>query len=273
MNFPKKLLTVFLILGLLLNLSGCSIKANSKGPNTLKPEDVVDKFMSSTTLDDESSYLLDASEYKEKVKKEEDSKKLNSDQISAQNAAYYINNLKPRIIFTNLDSDKTVKIGDWVRVRMSYNNDSELKEENILIFYLKSTENGYKIDRFSTFGINSEALKQFKIDHPDSAMVFKVYASLSDSYFDRFRDAADEYYSVSIQDTSINNIINGDDITTLLDGYISKNSRDGKTIYEILKDGKKHAITLELQFDPLNHDRILPSILINKVVSTSWYVN
>jgi hypothetical protein len=51
--------------------------------------------------------------------------------------------------------------------------------------------------------------------------------------------------------------------------YISKSSAEGKKLYEILKDGKTHALILELKIDDTEDNSGNISI-ITRVVKDGW---
>lgn len=128
------------------------------------------------------------------------------------------------------------------------------------IIYCKKTNDGFKIDWEATTGFNQVSMKTFKANLSTQPTEFRVNATIGNYYNYNYRDGKNTHWNVSIQDNE-NNSISG--------CYISKSSAEGKKLYEILKDGKTHALILELKIDATENNSGNIAI-ITKVVKNGW---
>jgi hypothetical protein len=80
-------------------------------------------------------------------------------------------------------------------------------------------------------------LKTFLETRPAGPVLFQLKGKLSDYYNYAYRGTSDNYWSVGLVD--------GETFTTAT-GYVAKDSPDGKQLFELLKDGREHSLTLQL---------------------------
>lgn len=106
-------------------------------------------------------------------------------------------------------------------------------------YYLQKTNNGYKIDWESSVGLNSMTAAAFKAQRPKEPVKFRLLGKLSDYYSPVGNDVAETHWSVGLT---------GGDKEFIAYGYITKNSEDGKKLYEILKDGETHRLILTVRY-------------------------
>jgi len=128
------------------------------------------------------------------------------------------------------------------------------------IIYCKKTSDGYKIDWEGTIGYNSISMKTFKANLSNIPTEFRVKATIGTFYNFNYIDAKNTHWNVSIEDNYKNFIIGC---------YISKSSIEGKKLYEILKDGKSHALILEIKIDA-TQDNSGNTAIITKFVQEGW---
>jgi hypothetical protein len=106
-------------------------------------------------------------------------------------------------------------------------------------WYCISLDTAPKIDWRCSAGYNPVPLKTFKATYEkEKPSRFRVYAELSDYYNYEFGGAKNKMYSVKLSDERGENIA----------GYVEKETDLGKQLFELLKDGKSHAVVLELTY-------------------------
>jgi hypothetical protein len=128
-----------------------------------------------------------------------------------------------------------------------------------LVFYFKKTTSGIKMDWEGSVGYNSISMKAFKATLNTVPTAFRVHATIGNSYYFNYGDASSTHWNVQVD--------NDDD--RISGCYISKNSAEGKKLYEILKDGKKHKLILEIKIDS-SSDNSGNTAIITKVVKEGW---
>ena len=119
-----------------------------------------------------------------------------------------------------------------------------------------------KIDWEAAVGFNEMSLKLFNIIRPEGKKIFRCEAQL-DSHYDLYRpDMARTYYSISLRDPRG---------LPLMWGYVVKESEVGKRLFDILKDGETHSLTLKMSLiDPADpHGR---KAIIDDLVSDDWLI-
>ena len=127
------------------------------------------------------------------------------------------------------------------------------------ILYCKKTNDGFKIDWEASAGFNPISMKTFKANLSTHPTEFRVNATIGTSYHSNYRDAMNTHWNVLIEDKEGNTIR----------GYIGKSSAEGKKLYEILKDGKKNELILELKIDA-TENKSGGTAIITKVIKDGW---
>lgn len=253
MGLLKKILSSSLAFIMIGALSGCS-----KSQTTETPEQFLIKYFTTTDINTMASYTLEGEEYKNIL-----TESINKKEFDLNKEVENFNKNQANIEFTNLDSDKDIKEGDYIRIRMSNKNQTNLADDQVRINYLKKVGNSYKIDRRASKGINDMSFMDYKVNAIRKEHIFRVYAKISDYYNYEFRDGISNYYSIKLYDVSSNSLY--------FSGYISKNSADGQNIYNILKDNQVHAISVEISVPDkikLGND----IVVIDKLISDSWLI-
>jgi hypothetical protein len=118
---------------------------------------------------------------------------------------------------------------------------------------------GNLIDWYATTGYNPMPLKTYKATMPPGPNVFRLVGEFDSFYLDCFRDMHQHMYSIDLYDKDSGEHING---------YIAKGCPDGKEIYELMKDGRKHAITVELRYPKDGGSGVA---LISKLIRPNWF--
>ena len=126
-----------------------------------------------------------------------------------------------------------------------------------MVIYIKKIENTFKIDWIATTGTNDITYAEFQNLGLNVAKEFRVVAEISydSDPMDQKYFPKSSYYCVYIRNLGVGL------------GYISKTSEHGKKIFNILKDGKKHQLILELMLTSKNNEF---NITINKLVKDGW---
>ena len=174
---------------------------------------------------------------------------LNPEKVRPMMEAYYSDGYKP---YTAKTSDiyvkgNNIREGEMVTAIISSSR----------TVYLKKTSGTFKIDWEATAGYNPVSLTTFKAMLSATPEKFRVYATLGSYYNFDYSEAQRTHWNVSIEDNSSENI----DAC-----YVSKTSAAGTTIYNILKDGKKHQMILEIKID----DPKGRTAIINRFISEGW---
>lgn len=96
-----------------------------------------------------------------------------------------------------------------------------------------------KIDWRCSVGYNPTPLKTFKATYEiGKSARFRLLAEISDYYNYEYSHAKAKVYSLALKDDDNESIA----------GYVDKDSDLGKNLFDSLKDGKSHAVVLELTY-------------------------
>lgn len=215
------------------------------GCGSKTPESVVESYLKANTWEERAKYVLDADRVKPAMEKR------------------YSKDYEPIEKF-KVNPPKQIK-DQWVGVDTVIWGKNLLGAEssNTNLYYLQKTNAGYKVDWEASVGFNSMTAAAFKAQRPKEPIKFRLIGKLSDRYYyipwDR-RNAEKSLWSVALND--------GDE-NSLAYGYIEKESEDGKRLYEILKDGEEHRLTLTIKWleDSRPDDKV---VIIEKFVCNGW---
>lgn len=259
MNLFKKILLTSLGLVITVIISGCSSNQVTASKSVETPEQFMIKYFSTSDVDTLASYTLEGDDYKA-ILNDLISKK----QLDLNKQVEDFKKNQDNIEFTNLDSDKDIQDGYYVRVRMSMKNQTDLSDNQVRINYLKKVGDTYKIDRKASKGVNDMSFMEYKVNAVRKNQTFRVYAKLDGYYNYEFRDGITKYYSIKLSESDPN-------AKPYFTGYIDKTSVDGQKLYDILKDNTVHAISVEISV-PDNIKLGNDIVVINKLVSDSWLI-
>lgn len=121
-------------------------------------------------------------------------------------------------------------------------------------YYLKKTQDGYRVDWEASVGYNPVSAAEFIIKKPTTPVQFRVLAQISDSYQDN-RNPKQNYWCIELKiDDDKNEWV-----------YVEKDAAMGLELYKTLQDGKSHKMILELKSNPdaKNGQHFLLSKVIN----------
>lgn len=125
-------------------------------------------------------------------------------------------------------------------------------------YYVKKVNGNYLIHWEATTGFNDVSLAEYMSSRNSSPIELKVIAYLGNVYQDNYRDKEAQYLCVEM--TDLNNFVWG---------YVPRNSALGKKLLELLADGNKHRIIVQITCDR-SEDELGYTNTINKLISESW---
>ena len=202
-----------------------------------KAERVVEAYLLSDTAKDRARFVLDPKTALPRMEK-----------------YYRDRNLRGFLeinAISRVDGEGDPKVGRYGEYRADVAN--RRGSTNVYYYYVKNTRDGMKIDWEAATGFNELSWKAFVATKPTSPVIMRAEAQLGDfySYYD-FMNAEKTHYSISL---------------SLTFGYVKKNSRAGKQIFNILKDGEFHNITVKVRYL-----RSGDSVVIDDLVSEDWLI-
>ena len=160
---------------------------------------------------------------------------------------------------SRIDGEGDAKPGKYGKYRAGYININRRGYKNTVIYYVKNTKDGFKIDWEAAVGYNEMPWNTFMASRPTKPVAMRVEATLSDYYNYDFRAAQRTHYSIRFLGRHIF-------------GYVRKDSRAGKRLFNILKDGDKHSLVLSLRYLPNPRYPSGEVTLIDKIVSEDWLI-
>jgi hypothetical protein len=218
----KNILTIVLLtISLVMVLVGCG---ESKAST---PEKFMKDILSSNSLKNFSVNVLDGDKYLEEMS---DSKKETAEgEIKTYRESIKNNEAEFKVLNSNTDSK-------YIRVAYYKKALKPTSEKKMDVFYITKVDGKYKLDS-SINGINKIDLITYESEGDRTVTDFKVYAKLGKEYKYEFNSLKDQYYSIDIGQVASSSILHG---------YIKKDSEDGKKLYELLKDGAEMQVTLSI---------------------------
>ena len=182
------------------------------------PEDVVRKYLNASAWRDRLPVVL------------------NPDDVTSKMAAHYGDDFKGPRKFRSMTSTCTGQRNECsVVVTRDDGNDGT----STTTYTLWRTPSGWKIDWEASVGYNATTPAAFLAQRPTTPVRFRVWAELSDYYNYAFMNGQKQWYSVALSD-------DGD--KELPTGYIAKNSDSGQRVFDLLKDGRKHRMVVDIAF-------------------------
>lgn len=229
----------------------CKFLINSD-VNITDPKILIEKYLNSDSWQERLNFVYDSATTKVLMKE------------------YYKNyNFKNKLKFKDITQipNENVDIKKDSLITMSFTifgkNIFGTGIEQKVFFFIIPTNKGLKIDWQSSVGYNPVKLNVYKASKPSNTTILKVVCKISDYYNHGYRNKIDDYYSIECSSNEPNSL-------DLLYGFISKKSEDGKRIYEILKDGNYHNLTLALQYN-YKSEESSDVVEIKKIVSPNWF--
>lgn len=245
-NTPILNLVWFIILS--LAISSCIGTSNK----IHDPLELVEKYLKSKSWQDRLLYVLDSSTVKPLMAKYYEKSDF-SIPTKFKNLRRIIDNSSEK---ANADSVQTISVS------FSNKNAFGVDISREVIYYIVKTENGLKIDWPGSVGYNPMKLNVYMATMPKNVMIFRLYCRLSDYYNHGYIHSQGQCYAIECTN---------EDGYPRIYSYILKKSVDGQKLFEILKDGEYHRITLAIKYDRKSEGSSSIAT-ISKLISDSWYV-
>ncbi|MGE3757615.1 MAG: hypothetical protein AB7H97_07660 [Pseudobdellovibrionaceae bacterium] len=137
-----------------------------------------------------------------------------------------------------------LKEGGWTNIRVVFaegQNAFGSTVQDAAWYSLQLTSSGFKIDWEASVSYNPMTFKAMQAQKPTDPQKFRVFAELANYYNYEFRDSDSYLYSIRLHEPETYESVYG---------YIKRDSPDGKRLYEILKDGQKHPVILNVRYHP-----------------------
>lgn len=131
----------------------------------------------------------------------------------------------------------------------------------IVVYVLKKTANGFRIDWEASVGSNAISPEELRATRPTSPVRLRVSASLGDYYNFEFRNSRDVAWCIDMSDGEGKSIGHG---------YIKKSTPEGEQLFQMLRDGKRHSIVVEIQYVP-NGESARVFIISRLVNADGWW--
>ena len=106
-----------------------------------------------------------------------------------------------------------------------------------------------------------DSWQEFKTVRPTEPKTLRVTCALGDYYNYQFFGEQDTFYSISLDAPSVDNLS--------LYAYVRRDTEDGKKMFEKLKDGDSHKMTIKARYLDYGY-RGSNTLLIESFVSEGW---
>ena len=187
---------------------------------------------------------------------------VDGEQLRTVMAQYYAQFQKPgAVITTTINSITYISDSAAIADTIAVTNNARKTTDNLLSVYVRKHDNIWLIDWRANSGWNPIRLKVFNATTPSDEFTFRVFAELSASYYGPYSHSQDTHYSIRLKDTSAE--------LAFVQGYANKTTRAGEKLFDILKDGNAHRITVLIQCN----DRQSGTVDILDVVSDTWFID
>ena len=251
----KFIITVICFITMTFAINSCNNPfSNINGNKINDPKILMEKYLACKTWQDRLLYVLDTSNVKPLMEK------------------YYIN-----LDLTTLHDIKDIKqIPSGLNTKLTdsiINMSATFQSKNNVgvditeqyTYYLVKTANGLKIDWLGSIGYNPISMNVYRATKPADVEIFRMNCKLSDYYNYGYIDSSDQYYSIEC-------ITNDSVSPSNINGYVLKNSADGIKLFNILKDGESHKMTLALKYD-YRSEQSSDIVAIKKFITEGWCYN
>jgi hypothetical protein len=160
---------------------------------------------------------------------------VNADEYKAGWKAYYNDSPWPNTVKHTIFSITPRKEENtWVVDRRTDNKDYKTTS----LTYIRRQTDGLKVDWSASTGYNQTNYLSFQNQEKDEQFaIFRISAKLADLYVFQYKNAKNTHYSIDLYEQF-------GEINNRFIGFIEKNSDDGKKLFELVKDGQRHDITL-----------------------------
>jgi len=191
----------------------------------------------------------------------------NGENMKAEMERFYANRPETKLEITKTDI-QTTKINDHAFTTVSTmegtSNGKPFKQKGLRT-YVRKVQGDWLVDWHATTGQNSIRLKTFRAVKPTDETVLRMTAEISDYYNFQFSNTKQTHWSVRLTE---NKSLPAADVLSI-HGYVAKDSAIGKELFDLLKDGEKHEITVAVK----TNGREGTVAEITKFVSKNWYID
>jgi hypothetical protein len=259
-NFKSLNLILILILSLLANSSALaeSIATSNDGRQVILNQNGTWKYLSKvapvkTSAIKTMSAYLQAKSWRDRIPLV-----LNEERVGPLMETYYRDSRvwTPPKASVSTTTEPIIGNNGWYKIDVNFSG-------QIVSYYLKEKDNGYKIDWESSVGVNQYTVEELKATKPTSPVRMRFFAELSDYFNYEFRIANNIMWSVRFSD------YNG---RSLGYGYVSKTTDDGARLFAALKDGRKHQVVVDVAYLP-NAQSSDVFLVSNLVTLDTWWVD
>jgi hypothetical protein len=133
--------------------------------------------------------------------------------------------------------------------------------EHANFYYVRRTPQGARIDWENSIGFNRISPEEIRATKPVWPVRFRAVAQLDDYENFKFKYPSELTLNIRLTDA---------DGKSIGQAYLDKKSPDGRLLFEALKDGRRHAVAVDLRYIPYPQGGNV--FLISKVVqSDSWF--
>jgi hypothetical protein len=220
-------------------LASAGPSSAAAAPDSAKPESadaVVRAYLNAPRWEDRLQYVLRAAEVKPLME------------------ARYGHGWKAPEYKIDLVSELPSSSDDWAVLAVEIG-------DRVNIYYLRKTPQGFKIDWENSVGFNPTSPEEIRATKPVWPVRFRALAQLDDYENSRFKYPEDATLSIRLTDA---------DGKSIGQAYLDKKSPDGFRLFDVLKDGRRHAVAVDLRYIPYPQEG--NTFLISKVVqSESWF--
>ena len=198
-----------------------------------QPEDVIEDYFAAKKWEDKLSTVLDPERTKPLMERYYRDINVTNTGIEAM---------------IRLDGEAEVNVGEYVKLKVRYGNRTR-------VYYVKRSEkNGYKINWQASLGINEMPRNVYTAQRSMEPMQFRVTATLSDYYGHEFKNKRMWYWSINL--------------SNWLYGYVRKDSKIGRRMYELLQDGQNHNLMVKIRF--ISETGYGNAVVIEDIISEDW---
>lgn len=206
-----------------------------------QPEDVIEDYFAAENWQERYAVVLQRATTRSQMK-----------------SHYGFSPLKDKVWnIVRIDGEKEVDVGKYIRLVVWHGSTQDRQMSHL--YYVKRTPDGYRIDWEASLQDNPMSWKAYMAQRPLKPMIFRVAANLASYYNYEFSNAQPGYFSIKL------------DPYAFLYGYVKRGSKSGKRMYEILKDGETHHLTVKIRYLSDRSDD--GTVLIDTLISESWIID
>lgn len=134
-------------------------------------------------------------------------------------------------------------------------------------YVVRKASDGYKVDWPASVGYNPTSMKTLDAKFPENPVKVRVLAEIGTYFNYEYGNSRQTHYSIGLREARFPGVYHG---------FMSKNHPDAERIFNILKDGRQHRLTLEIDVlgpfgNKMEQGLGKEVFSIQKLVSDSWF--